>query len=233
MQNLRIPSAQDVVRIIRPSVEETAEALKRYYEKWPSWSYGPARAMAKPVFSGELSLDAALEGCKNRGNPLGRESNAEVAEHIWEAAKGRSFQCHKLAKRPFTIRRDLALLVDPLFFFVESRRVKIFWLQPRRRYSPTIAGMGALAVMVRMTYSGEFDDFDLELLDLSVPDGKKERVRRIFGFGDLPTIAEDVVRDALERFAQAYDIVCSVGVQRPERRRRRRDDDQQSLGFSD
>jgi hypothetical protein len=188
--------------------------------------------MAKPVFSGDISREAALEGCRRRGNPLGRNSNVEVADHIWQAAQGRSFQCYALSKRPFPIRRDLSFWVDPLFFFVETGRVKIFWLQPRRRYAPTVTGMGALAVITRMTYSDEFDDFDLEFLDLSVPDGMKERVRRSFGFADLPKLPEEEVRDALERFAQAYDVVCKSGVQRPERRDRRRDD-QRPLGLLD
>ena len=220
MQDLRLPSAQDVVRLIRPTLGETVEATKAYYEQQPAWSYGPARAVAKPVFSGEISLETAVEGCKTRGNPLGRKSNAEVAAHVWHAAQGRSFLCYELSRRPFAIRKDLSFWVDPLFFFVEGGRVRIFWLQPRRHYAPTIEGLGTLAVIVRMTFSDEFDDFELELLDLSVPDGTEERVPRTFGFGNLPVLSEEQVQIALERFAQAYDTVRKTGVRRPTRRGR-------------
>lgn len=224
MLPLTPPSALDVVRLIRPTLEETTDSLKRYYEKPPQWGYGPARAMAKPVFSGEISIEAAVQGCRNRGNPLGRESNAEVARFVWSAAQGRSFQCFNLSKRPFAIRQDLRFWVDPLFFFVEDRRVKIFWLQPRRGFYPTLEGFGTLAVIIRMTFADEFDAFDLELLDLSVPSGSKERIPRTLGFSTLPQLSDDVVRDALARFAQAYDSVSNMGIQRPERRPRPSDD---------
>jgi hypothetical protein len=220
MLPLTPPSSLDVVRLIRPTVEETMDGLKRYYEKPPQWGYGPAKTIAKPVFSGELSVEAAVEGCRRRGNPLGRDSNAEVAGLVWEAAQGRSFQCFDLSKRPFAIRQDLKFWVDPLFFFVERGRVKIFWLQPRRGFYPTLEGFGTLAVIIRMTFIDDFDEFDLELLDLSVPPGSKKRVPRTLGFSVLPQLSEDDVRAALERFAQAYDCVRDMGVQRPERRPR-------------
>jgi hypothetical protein len=176
--------------------------------------------MAKPVFSGEITLSAAITGCLTRGNPLGRKWNAEVAELVWQAAQGRTFKCFDLMKRPFAIRQDLSFLVDPLFFFVESSLVKIFWLQPRRGFNPTVEGLGTLATILRITYTHDFDDFDVELLDLSKPSGAKERALRTFSFGNLPLLPEHEVRLALERFARAYDLVCAMGVRRPERRPR-------------
>jgi hypothetical protein len=217
---LKPPSALDVVRLIRRTREDTAAALIGYYQQLPRWSYSPARAMAKPVFSGEISLAAAIAGCLNGGNPLGRKWNAEVAELVWEAAQGRKFKCFDLSKRPFAIRQDLRFLVDPLFFFVEQNTVKIFWLQPRRGFNPTLEGLGTLATIVRMTYQDDFDDFDVEFLDLSRPSGAKKRLPRVYRFRDLPVLADTEVRLAMERFAQAYDPVCAMGVQRPERRAR-------------
>jgi hypothetical protein len=224
MQSLRVPGPQDVVRLLRPTVGEIVQVLTLYYEQQPGWSYGPARAMAEPVYSGELSLRAATEGCLTRGNPVGRRSNAEVANHIWAAAQGRNFHCHALAPRPFVIRSDLSIWVDPRFFFVEGGQVKIFWLQPRRRFSPTTEGLGTLATMIRTVFADDFENFDLELLDLSVPDGEKERARRIYRFAALPSLSEDVVTAALQRFAEAYDKVREMGVTRPARRPRRPDD---------
>jgi hypothetical protein len=180
--------------------------------------------MARPVYSGELSLQAATERCRTGGNPLGRRSNAEVAEHIWAAAQGRSFQCHPLTPRPFGIRSDLSILIDPLFFFVEAGLVKVFWLQPRRQFSPTLEGLGTLGAMIRMTFADEFEAFDLELLDLSVPDGEEQRVRRVYRFAALPLLADAAVTAALQRFADAYDKVREMGVTRPASRRRRPDD---------
>lgn len=229
MSGLKVPSALDVVRIIKPDLEGTIAGLKRYYEVLPAWGYGPARAMAMPAFSGELTLEAALLGCQKRGNPLGRASNQEAAKFIWLAGKGRSVKCFPLAQRQFAIRRDLSFLVDPLFFFVENKIIKIFWLQPRRRFNPTIEGLGTLAVILRMTYSDDFDEFDVELLDLSMPEGERGRVSRTFDFGSLSLLSEHEVRAALGRFAQAYDYVSAMGVARPERRPRPQKDSQPGL----
>jgi len=214
-----VPSAQDVVRLIRPSDGETFDALKRHYERRPSvWNYRTSRAVAEPLFSGDISCDAAVAACK-RGHPLGWKANTEVIEHIWRAAQRRRFYCHTLSPELFEIRRDLSILVDPPFYFVEDRKVKIFWLQPRRGYAPTIEGMGILAIMIRMAFAHKFDDADLELLDLSVPKGESERVARVFALADLPQISDATVADALQRFARAYDKICELGVKRPERRR--------------
>lgn len=195
--------------------------LRQHYERpSPVWGYRPAKSAAKPVYSGEISLQAALEGVRKRGNPLGRTANTEVVELIWKTAQGRHFHCHDLKPRPFFIRKDLSILVDPLFFFVERGRVKIFWLQPRRGYAPSLEGMAALAIMVRMTFADEFDDADLELLDLRVPEDEEKRVARILNFADLPVCSEEVLRNALERFARAYDRICEAGVTRPARKPR-------------
>jgi hypothetical protein len=183
----------------------------------------PHELWLSPYSAGNISLSAAIAGCLKGGNPLGRKSNAEVAKLIWEAAQRRKFKCFDLLKRPFSIRQDLSFSVDPLFFFVEKYMIKIFWLQPRRGFNPTIEGLGTLATIVRMTYRDDFDDFDdfdVEFLDLSRPDGAKERIPRTYGFRDLPMLEDSEVRLAMERFAQAYDRVCAMGVQRPERRPR-------------
>jgi hypothetical protein len=220
MQRLPLPPAQDIVRFLRPTVEEIESVLKAYYMRRPGeWNYRPAKAVARPVFSGDLTLSAVLEGCLTRGNPIGRKSNAEVAENIWKIAQGRNFKCYPLKPKLFSIRKDLSFLVDPLFYFVERERVHFFWLQPRRRYSPSMEGLGALSFMIQDTFGQEYDDAELELLDLSVPDGEFERVARVLRFSDLPKFSKEVLNAEMDRFAQAYDRLCEVGVKRPERRR--------------
>lgn len=226
MPNLTLPSTLDLVRLIKPSVAETVEALVLHYSTIPPWTYGPARGMALPAFSGEISLDAAVRGCQTKGIQSGRESNAEVAQLVWQAGSGRNVKCFRLHRRPFFIRNDLSFAVDPLFFFIEAGQVKIFWLQPRRGFNPTFEGLGIVAVILRMSFADDFDNFDVELLDLSKPEGMKQRVARKFSFATLPVISDDDVREALARFAEAYDIVAAMGVQRPERHSRAADDSQ-------
>ena len=226
MPVLTPPSTLDVGRFIRPSTEEIVELLLAYYTEMPAWTYGPARAVARSVFSGEISLKAAVHGCETRGSLLGRPWNAEVAKLVWEAGRDRSLKCFKLSKRKFAIRQDLSFSVDPLFFFVEEGKIKIFWLQPRSGFNPTVKGLGIIATILRMTFADDFENFDLELLDLSRPKGTKIRVPKTYTFSDLPLLPEEEVRLGLSRFAEAYDIVSARGVQRPERRVRPQDDRQ-------
>jgi hypothetical protein len=82
-----------------------------------------------------------------------------------------------------------------------------------------------------MTYKDDFDEFDIEILDLSKPAGADSREPRTYDFSNLPQVSEVVVRAALERFAKAFDIVRARGVQRPERRKSPEDDKQQPLPF--
>lgn len=221
MKQLTPPAAQDVVRFLRTTIEETVAVLKYHYERTPPvWGYGPSRRSAKPLYSGDLTLEAALRGVREQGNPIGRKANAEVIQLIWEQARGRRFICHDLHPKPFPLRKDLSIIVDPLFYFVEDTKVKIFWLQPRRRFAPSIEGMGALAAMVKMKFADEFDDPELELFDVRVQDGDDNRTAQVWNFADLPVLSNSALDEALERFARAFDIIREMGIKRPERRRK-------------
>jgi hypothetical protein len=203
--------------------------LTEYYRGRAPFNYLPARGVAKPVYSGDLSLAAALETCRARGIPAGRKSNAEVIKLIWAAAQGRNFKYYDLTPRMFPIRRDLSVPVDALFFFVEGGKVKIFWLQPRRGFNPSDEGLGLPAEMVRQMYRADFDDFELELLDLSVPADEAQHRSRRLGFGDLPAVSDKDLEAAAQHFADAYDIVRQMEIKRPERQRRERPSDTRDL----
>lgn len=231
MQPLKVPPVQDVVRFLRPTISETKQLLVEYYtRKKGLFSYEPARKIAKPLYSGEIGLPAALEGCLTKGNPRGRKSNAEVVELIWQAAQGRSLLCHDLKKRDFAIRRDLAIAVHAPFYFVENGQVKIYWLQPRRGYGLTQHQMGLLGSIIRMSIATEdFEGADIELFDTSIPAGSKTRVPRTFNFADLSVTDAKATIEALRLFAAAYDEVCEMDIPKPAQRDKKRDDRQPPL----
>lgn len=232
MMILPVPSIQDVARLVCPTVPETVEKLKGYYAASGPFSYDHAKRVAKLLYSGEISLDAAMFGCLTTGNPLGRQSNAEVVKHIWRAAQGRELLCYALSRRQFKIHRDLSIGVHPPFYFVENLRPKLYWLQPRRRYALTAEQLGILASVIKMAFV--VDDFEeagaeLELFDVSIPQGGSERAPRILNFSDLPLLSESGLQDALERFAEAYFQACELGIERAARRKGKRDDRQRPL----
>jgi len=194
------------------------------------FNYDPARRAARALYSGEVPLDAAVHGCLHKGNPLGRRSNAEVVKLIWKAAQGRQLFCHDLSPRQFFIRSDLGISVSPLFYFIEADRIKIYWLQPRRRYGLTYEQMGVLAAIIRLAFvRDDFDAAGLELFDASVPEGSRERAGATYSFSDLPVLSDSDIKSALTRFVAAYDEICAEDVQPSTRKDKRRDGGQPGL----
>lgn len=207
----RVPSAQDSARLIKPTYAETLLALEEHYRRpLIGWSYNKVRSASRPIFSGEISV-AAIEAMfvapphEEARSPkaIGRKANKEVALLLHEHAKGRTFQCHDLKPRKVFLSPEHALTVSPGFYFVENKRVRVFWLQPRRTYALTLQQMGVLNGLLRLShFRDDFEDAELELLDLSAVDG----VRRpqVFERADLPVLTDDQLKVGLEHLLRAY-----------------------------
>ena len=130
MSATRLPSLPHIAKSIRPSVEATVRQLHRLDAGTPPFSYDLAWRIAFQLYSGNISLVAALEACRRIKVPLGAKCNAEVVNILWRDAQRASYLCHPLKDRLFLIRRDLAIPVRPRFYFVKDGAVHVFWLQP-------------------------------------------------------------------------------------------------------
>lgn len=202
----RLPSIQHVAKAIRPTVEETERELHRLDGGMPPFSYNLSWRVAPALYSGELSLAAALAAAKRLQVPVGVRSNAEVIEIIWRDAQGAQDLCRPLSDRDFQIRKDLAIPVKPKFFFVRDGKVYIYWLQPWKRFELTQEQLGLLASVIKMTFiRDDFSEADLHLLDTSADSEYGMREPKVLHLNDLPLLSEEKLTAALGRFASAYD----------------------------
>ncbi|MFC3429064.1 hypothetical protein [Sphingobium sp. Ndbn-10] len=220
---LPIPSLQDVVRLTGPDVATTAANFRRHLRgAGPVWGYNPSKRLAKAVFSLEMVRDAAVESCGRIGHKLGRPHNAQVGGLIWDAATERGqFMCHDLSPRMLNLRSDIAIKVDPQFFFIEQGRPVIFYLQPRRGHVPGVDGLRVIATAIHSLFAiDELSAADLLLLDLSMPTGCNERAVVSYSFSDLPPLPTIDIERLFQRFVDAYDLVSAEGVERKPRRSR-------------
>lgn len=140
----RLPHLPHIAKAICSTVPETVKALHRLDAGTPPFSYNPAVGMAHPLYSGQISLEAAVKSCQRIKHPQGAKSNEEVVRLIWQDAQGQkaSFLCHPLKDRLFRIRHDLVIPVKPRFFFVKDGIVNIFWLQPWKTFELTEEQLG-------------------------------------------------------------------------------------------
>lgn len=230
MQNLRIPYVQDVARLTRPTVEETIVELIKHYQGSPVFNYQTVCKICRPLFSGNLTLNAAIQACMTRGSPLGRKFNADVAAYVWESSQDRNTMCFDVSPRDYAIRSDIRIGVAPLFYFVENGKVYFYWLQPRRGHNLNKEQLGVLGSIIKSTFIvDDFEQADIEILDLSAPPGSRERTVQIHTLSNLPILAPDALEAKLSIFAQAYDAVCKMEIKQPERPQKKPDDRQPGL----
>lgn len=219
---LPIPPLQDVVRLTGHNVETTAANLRHYYRTTGAvWGYSPAKRVARTVFSSSISRQAAVRACGSTGNKLGRPYNEEVGGLIWDAAQGRGdLLCHPLSPQKLNLRPDFAISVDPLFFFRENGRTTLFYLQPRRGHVPGRDGLRMIASTIMSLFAvDQLSDADLLLLDLSAPEGCKERSIKPYTLADLSLLKSGEMEAFFQRFVDAHDILTAEGVTRKERRK--------------
>jgi len=220
---LPIPPLQDVVRLTGHDVDTTAANFRKYLRgQSPGWSYDPSKRLAKAVFASEMTRLAAVAACGQRGHVLGRPYNAQVGGLIWDAAQDRGhFMCHDLAARYLHLRSDMAIKVNPSFFFVEGGRPILFYLQPRSGHVPSKDGLRVIASAIHSLYAvDEWANAELLLLDLSKPEGCNERAVIPYSFADLPPLPTAETEKFFQRFVDAYDLLTLQGIERATRRPR-------------
>jgi hypothetical protein len=169
-----------------------------------------------------MTREAAVRACGQRGHQAGRPHNEEVGGLIWDAANERGkFMCHALPPRLLNLRSDIAIKVDPQFFFIERGKPVIFYLQPRRGHVPGGQGLHVISSAIHSLFAmDDLDNGDLMLLDLSRPLGCDERVCATYSFDDLPPLPTEETEQFFQRFVDAYDILSKAGVKEKAKRPR-------------
>jgi hypothetical protein len=213
-----LPHLPHIAKAIRPTVAETVKALHKLDQGIPLFSYRTVMNMAHPLYSGKISLDAAVATCARIKDAQGAKSNEEVARILHADAQKASYMCHPLKDRLFHIRHDLAIPVRPRLFFVKDGLVHIFWLQPWKLFDLTEEQHGIIASVIKNTFVvDDFENARLYMLDTSAPDKASERQPEVYGFDDLPILSYGQLKDVFDRFAAAYDIFIANRRPKPAR----------------
>ena len=80
--------------------------------------------------------------------------------------------------------------------------VHVFWLQPWKVFNLTEEQLGILASVIRQAFVvDDFEGAQFHLLDTSADGEDGQRTPQVFGFDDLPILAEDALKAAFDRFA--------------------------------
>lgn len=219
MSLLPIPAAQDIVRIVASTEEETERQVVEYFLRGGgAFNYSLSQKLAPHAYAHSINLEHALRACRHQRTAAGAKHNSRVVELVWEAGAGREIVSHDLRPKVIRIRRDMQVRVAPAFYYVEGGVTRLFWLQPRTNYSLSLSKMGLLAALVREVFLvDDFEGVGFEILDLSVFPGTNVRRSRLIRQEDMPFISKEDLNSALQRFANAFERVRARGIERKRR----------------
>ncbi len=222
-----MPDLHDLVRLWESTFERTVEQVELHLTRpVPSVSYRHARANSQTAFSHAVPFAALKRGCERLRLETERKINLDVTEFLWDHGEGRDVRCiniddHRLSLPPGVIRlrKDVIIRVRADFIYLENRIPKFFWVQPRRGFALSTHQLGLMGSALRHTLLRDDDVFgpgygpmDLEIFDLSVPPGLKERVPRVYSSNTLPLVAASDVVEVLQRVVDAFDHVMTKPI---------------------
>jgi len=231
MKPKRLPAAHDIARLVRPTVHETVLALVQHYSTPPGYfSYAPFHRLAPRIATGGLSRLQAVRICELAATDQGRKPNGEVAGLMWDAFAGRESMAFQLTPRDFFVRKELAIPIRPVCYFVERGRPTVLFVQPRKRFGLSITEHGIAASLAKSCFVvDDFEAADIEILDLSVPTGAKQRHPRTFRLSDLALLDDVELAKLMGVFVEAHDIVQTMNIVRPKRKQCENPADQEDL----
>jgi hypothetical protein len=221
MAKPRLPALHDLVRLWRPTLQETIEATEAHLLQKPvPIDYRIARQLCRVAFSHGVPWSALLAACDRSEIATERKMNAEVTRMVWDLGNDREVQCFAPNDKRLTIppgrivlRRDVAVRVNIDFLYVESQRIRYFWAQFRKSFALSDSELGVMASVLRRTFlADEGREVDLEIFDLSEPSAAVGRYPRVLRLSELPTIPDAQVVDVLQRVVDAFDSVCQKDI---------------------
>lgn len=231
MSKPNMPSLLDLVRLSRPTLAESIDAMAEHLLRPPpAVSYQRARSLVRQALSHSAPWTALSAACDAAKRLAERPMTAEVIRLVWQLGEGRSIQSYKLTDKRLTVpdgrfrlRRDVMVSVPVDFLYVENKSTTFFWAQFRKTYALSDIQIAVLAAVFKRAYLDECDDpADLEIFDLSAPVGSKRRDPRLLRIADFPAMPESTIVDVLQRSIDAFDAICARDIDWSEARASRR-----------
>lgn len=222
MKNVPTPPVPDLARVQGETVEEAARWLTKYFEEQGCpWNYRCGTRATKASYKGLHNVELLLATCKREKIKQSRLSNGEIISLAAPLAFGRNTQVFDLPHRRFQFGRDRKAGYRVPFFFVENGIVKLYFLQPRKNYNPTIDELSFIAtVHKRFILDVEFYGLaaDVEYVDLSQNAATYARQVSVYSLDTLEIWPESRLVDRLTLLSEALDVIERRGSLRVRRR---------------
>lgn len=228
------PTLQHAVYLIGPTVEDTAENIRRLRRSTPPYRLDVARQLIARVFQlraddrPEVQRDAvdwAKRQAETIPDPALRKATKEIlacVETYLDSVTVRWFR--PVATFPYPIGRGLAIPVNPLGMISDGEKIRLLWAQMwrTRTLNPDQFNIHG-AVLERAVFAIETDITELEWMEMSIPAGAKERELRLRGRDAYALMDDANLAAALDRLATAVQIVNSEAVEPSRRKGGKRD----------
>jgi hypothetical protein len=201
------------------------------------FTYGVSRKVAKPIWAGNLPLEAAKNAALKRypKKGSGQTCNVEVIKNLHRLADGKSRQTGNVPRVNYPYGRDKMLPLSLDFYFIEAGKVYLVLIQPRKMECPNIFSLAILAKIIKSAYVPDiFDDAELCLIDMSADCVGGERRISMYGFSDLPNVSDKEIARVLEVYDAGYALYSAWAEQNPKKVNKSKDtgDQQGMLDFS-
>jgi hypothetical protein len=213
----------DLARVRGESKDEVISWLLGYYQSpGAPFNYISGTRSIKASYKGFRSLEQLMAGCDRERTEIGKSSNREIVKLAAPLAFERNTQVFDLPRRRFAFGRDYSSSYRIPFFFVEDNTVKLYYLQPRKRFGLTFDEFGMVATIYK-SYLLDTEFFgqkaDVEFVDLSIAADTGARGLRNYSLGQLRLWSEERLAERLTLIAEALDFLNESDLVQPRKRR--------------
>lgn len=212
MKIRRLP-VTDLARFCSLPRDRKKPELRKFGTFQPRKSYRPVRKVLPVLYDFDLGLfvdrkaswKRVVEQIVRDAKPDFLSSCIEVADLIWKLNDARDAVAKAFDAPPFFIGPNQPVPFGIRHVCRVSGKLLFPFVQMRRAHGLDIKGLGILASMIREAYVfGDYASAGVEVIDLSVPKGMKNRQVRTYYGSDLPYFSLDELN---EMASEVYAIV--------------------------
>lgn len=216
------PPVPELARVKGDTVAEAVGWLIEFFNTdGAPFNYRRGTRLIRGAYKGLHAVHLLTAGCEGERTAIGKISNRDVVELAAPVAFDRQTQVFDLSPRRFHFGQERSAAYRIPFLFVENRIIHVYYLQPRKGAGLEFDEFGMVATIIKkFLLDTEFfgQRCDVEFVDVSAPDGSKERLVRKFNLRDLTLWSDRRLSDRLTLLSEALDQAVASGQIQPRRR---------------